>query len=228
MSLPLSFAPGRGFADFWVHAKNAELVHQLQRIPHAEPTSLFFSGRPSSGKTHLLEALCRETHEQGFRAGYIDLTEVKEMSTAVLDDLESLDLLCLDNMHTLNNSAYYHFQLAVFRLFNDYRAAGKSIIIASAFTVDELTDILPDLTSRFKWGLAYQLAGFAQNGTQEFLLWATRKRGMVMSAAAAEYILRYYRRDEAALINLLDRLEKMSLIEQRKLTIPFIRKVMQF
>lgn len=227
LSLPLSLHPGRGFDDFWVHEKNAELVYQLTQEPvQPRPFSLFFWGRALSGKTHLLEALCGQSYEYGLRAGYVDFNEIDSLSTDVLDGLEMLDLVCLDNLHALNHQCYRHFQLAVFRLFNDMRTLEKSIVIACANSAQDLPEVLPDLTSRLQWGLCYQLHGF-QLDNRSFLQWVAQRRGMLLPDASADYILRYHARDPKALLVLLDQLDRISLLEQRKLTIPFVRKIME-
>lgn len=227
LSLPLCFNPGRSFEDFWVHPKNAELMYHLQGLIEPKGVSaLFLWGRPVSGKTHLLEAMCKRVDEFGLRAGYVDFSEVAHLSTAVLDDLDTLDVVCLDNIHTLDHEDHYHFQVAVFNLFNELRAQQKSLIITSEKPVQKLSHMIPDLTSRLRWGLVYQLLGFEQLDPQELLQWSAKHRGMLMSQACADYILKHYARDGHALVSLLDRLEKDSLMEQRKLTIPFIRKVM--
>lgn len=225
LSLPLSLQPGRGFDDFWVHKKNAELLYQLKRAPlDSSPLSLFIWGKALSGKTHLLEAFCGQSHNVGLRAGYVDFSEIEALSTDVLDGLEVLDVVCLDNLQALNHECYRHFQVAVFRLFNDLRALEKSIVITCDRSAQELGEVLPDLTSRLQWGLTYQLQGF-QLDNRSFLQWNAERRGMLLPNASADYILRYHARDPQALLRLLDKLDTMSLLEQRKLTVPFVRKI---
>jgi len=227
LCLPFGFTVGRSFDDFWVHDKNAQLVHQLQQVAMTgAKNSLVFWGEGASGKTHLLEAVCKTTHEQGLRAGYIDFSTIDQLSTNVLDDLEQLDLLCLDNIHMLDHSQYYYFQVAAFRLYNEFRAQNKSLIVSSSKPINALKQVLPDLTSRLQWELQYQLLSFSQLDTQGFLIWSAQRRGMVLSKIVADYIVNRHARDCPALVNLLNQLEHISLMEQRKLTLPFVKKVM--
>ena len=51
--------------------------------------------------------------------------------------------------------------------------------------------------------------------------------GFEMPTDAVEYLLRRYPRDMHALIRLLDRLDRSTLEQQRRVTIPFIKEVMK-
>ncbi len=234
LSLPLCFNPGKSFDDFWVHEKNAELIYHLKNSVAFHPlevqepeTSLFFWGSSSSGKSHLLEALCKYASDYGLRAAYVDFADVAILSTGVLDGLEHLDLVCLDNIHMIDDDCYYDFQVAVFRLFNQIRDLDKRLVMTSNKPAHKFQFTIADLVSRFQWGLSYHLFAFDQLDSRAFLIWAARHKGMLLNEFCADYIMKHYTRTASALINLLDRLDKMSLVEQRKLTIPFIRRIME-
>ncbi|HBF07654.1 MAG TPA: DnaA regulatory inactivator Hda [Gammaproteobacteria bacterium] len=233
LSLPLCFNPGRSFEDFWTHPRNAELLHQLKRIGQGESdaslqagTALFVWGNPASGKTHLLEALCKFADRYGYRAAYVDFAEIDMLSTAVLDGLEALDLVCLDNLDSLDNDSCYDFQVAVFRLFNQMKEMSKGLVMTSSKPAHSYKNTIPDLISRFQWGLSYQVFGFDQLDSHAFLIWAARRKGMLLPNASADYIVKHYSRSAHDLLHLLEQLDTISLREQRKLTIPFIRKIM--
>ena len=66
-------------------------------------------------------------------------------------------------------------------------------------------------------------AAARRRGRLEALLAHAAARGLELERSAAEYLLHRVDRDLAGLSRWLDRLDRASLIEQRKLTIPFIR-----
>jgi len=50
-----------------------------------------------------------------------------------------------------------------------------------------------------------------------------KNTGMELSDEAVSYLLNHHSRDLASLITTLDKLENASLIEKRKVTIPFLK-----
>ena len=53
-------------------------------------------------------------------------------------------------------------------------------------------------------------------------------RGILVSDAVAEYIYTRCQRDAKSLFDLLNVLDRLSLVEQRKLTIPFVKQAMSW
>jgi DnaA family protein len=61
----------------------------------------------------------------------------------------------------------------------------------------------------------------------EALQLRARHRGLDLPDDAAHYLLRRSRRDMASLYDLLDKLDLEALRAKRRLTVPFVREVMQ-
>jgi DnaA family protein len=51
-------------------------------------------------------------------------------------------------------------------------------------------------------------------------------RGLELPEETASFLLKRIPRDPASVFNLLDRLDEASMIEQRRLTIPFVKSVL--
>jgi DnaA family protein len=60
------------------------------------------------------------------------------------------------------------------------------------------------------------------------LQFKAKMRGILVSDAVAEFIYTRCQRDAKSLFDLLNVLDHLSLIEQRKLTIPFIKQAMDW
>jgi GNAT superfamily N-acetyltransferase len=73
----------------------------LELCDTAGPLSLYLWGGPGSGKSHLLQATCQRFYERGRQAAYLPLSQIPEWSPAVLEGLESLDLVGLDEIDCL-------------------------------------------------------------------------------------------------------------------------------
>ena len=90
-----------------------------------------------------------------------------------------------------------------------------------------MTDIqLADLRSRLATGLIYQLETLDDTAKQQVLIVQAQARGLELPEEVAQYLLRHQSRDMRELIQLLQQLDKASMIEKRRLTIPFVRQVL--
>src|SRR5690606_39769690 len=63
-------------------------------------------------------------------------------------------------------------------------------------------------------------------GRREVLRLRARRRGMQIDEAAIDWLLKRVERDLGSLTGLLDRLDRESLAAQRRITVPFLRKVL--
>ena len=82
---------------------------------------------------------------------------------------------------------------------------------------------LPDLVTRLASGLVYHLQALDDDGKQAAIKQRAHNRGLDIPDDVIRYVLNRYPRDMHGLFDLLDRLDKASLAEQRRLTIPFIQ-----
>ena len=75
-------------------------------------------------------------------------------------------------------------------------------------------------------GLIYQLDSLNDSAKEKVLIVQSQARGLEMSNEVAQYLLRNYSRDLNKLIGLLQSLDKASMSEKRRLTIPFVRQIL--
>ena len=85
---------------------------------------------------------------------------------------------------------------------------------------------LSDLSSRLGWGWVFQLQLLGDDEKKQALQLRAITRGFTLPDEVADYLLRYFPRDMPALFGLLDRLDAASLVEQRRLTVPFVKAVL--
>lgn len=182
---------------------------------------LYLWGNRTLGKSHLLIAMMEQAQQAGKRAAYLPLAElVITTSPAVLQSLEKLDLLCIDDLETIAGSKKW--EEAIFHCFNRLQHAGCQLVIASTSNPAMTNIQLADLRSRLATGLIYQLESLNDAAKQQALIIQAQSRGLEMPDEVAQYLLRHHSRDMRELMQLLQLLDKASMIQQRRLTIPFV------
>ena len=183
---------------------------------------LFLHGAYGSGKSHLLQACC---HLAGAGALYLPLAELLQYPPdEVLQGVEALDLVCLDDVHSvLGNDSW---ELALFNLYNRALQQNCKLLIAANAAPRALSVDLADLRSRLSWGVVFQLASADDEAKAAILQFRASRRGLSLSAEVASYIVSRAPRAMGQLLKLLDTLDQASLAEQRSLSIPFVKQAL--
>jgi len=209
----------------FVPGSNAAALAAVQQMSAGtgEPY-LYLWGEASSGKTHLLLAACRAVEVRGGAVQYLDLGRHAELHPDLLQGLESLDLVGLDQLQAVAGDNAW--EQALFDLFNRLRAAGVRLLAVGDRAAAELPLALPDLRSRLTWGPGFRLRPLDDAGRLELLQRSAAARGMRLETAAARYILHHCPRDPHSLETLLERLDRITLAEQKRLSIALIRQAL--
>jgi DnaA family protein len=106
------------------------------------------------------------------------------------------------------------------------RESGRKLLVAAEHSPRELAINLEDLRSRLQWGVTYQVHNLSDDDKQQALQLRARARGLELNDEVAQFIIQRLPRDTNELFWQLQRLDHASLAEQRKLTIPFVKKVL--
>lgn len=223
--LPLGIALTSAYTfDNFFSSRKEEAVHALRRFAiHDDEFSLFLWGPTGVGKTHLLQASCYAAAQDGAAVAYVPLSEINAYGPALLDGLDTLNLVALDDVGSVTGQV--EWETALFDMYNSMRDQGRKLLIAGNASPRELPLKLPDLRSRFGWGPVYHLPPLDDAGRLEVLQLQARQRGLELPPDAAQFLLRRCPRDMAQLCALIERLDQASLAAQRRLTIPFVKSV---
>lgn len=186
--------------------------------------AIWLHGPAGAGKSHLLQAACRETDRCGRSAMYIPLAEAESVAADILLRLESLDLVAIDDVGTVAGKTQW--ELALFSLFNACLTSGCSLLISADSPPAQAQIAMPDLKSRAAGSVVYRLEPLNGDQRSEALIRHAQWRGLKIDDAAATYLLNRIPRDMKAVVEWLDFLDRASLAEQRRLTIPLIRQAM--
>lgn len=191
-----------------------------------KPDFLYLWGESGVGKTHLNLAIAERLQNQGYPVSYINLQELRDTADAeVLASLVQSHVVCLDDLQAICGDAAW--EEALFHCFNRLREKEHKLLICADQNPAQLAIELPDLRSRLATGLIYQLPSMTDALKQQALISHAQSRGLILPEEVAQYLLRHYSRDMPSLMLVLQRLDKASLQAQRRLTIPFVREVIQ-
>jgi DnaA family protein len=186
--------------------------------------AVYLSGPAAVGKSHLLLATCAAAEAASRRAAYLPLAAAAGRLREALDALEGNDVLALDGLEAIAGNR--EDEVALFDLHNRARAAGVGLLYAARANPDALALTLPDLRSRLGQCARIALSPLDDAGRREVLQQRAHRRGLVLEDAALDWLLARMDRDLRGLAALLDQLDRASLAAQRRLTVPFLRKLL--
>jgi len=186
---------------------------------------LYICAQSGAGKSHLLQAACAAAMHYGHSAAYIPLSSIKKLHSGIIDGLETTYLVCLDDIQAICD--HKNWQVKIFHLFNLMRTNNNKLIIAGNVPSVLLNLELADLQSRLGWGVTYQIHSLNDEQKIQALQLRAMSRGLNLDLVVAKFLITRLGRDMSELFATLDLLDKRSLQEKRKLTIPFIKEVLQ-
>jgi len=221
--LPVQLRPEADFAAF-VAGPNAEAVAAVTAWAAGSGDNfLYLFGTTGSGKTHLLQAACRQVAQGDRSAIYVPLGH-RELAPSVLDNLELWDLVALDDIQTIAGDATW--EQGLFDLYNRLRESRRCLLVSAPTPVSELPLTLPDLRSRLGWGPGYRLLSLPEDDCEHLLKESARRRGLELGTDAVDYIMRRCPREPGYLMGLLEELDRESLRRKCRPTRWLIRQIL--
>ncbi len=185
---------------------------------------IYLCGQPGSGKTHLLQACCHEFQDRQFETMYLPM-KTPQLTPEVLGGMESMQLVCLDDVDTVFGNSLW--EEALHHFYNRARENGICLFVSGKESPAHSSCQLPDLRSRLVWGLTFHVNELNDAQKIQALKIRARDRGLEFSDDIGQFLLHHFPRDTQALFNLLDQLDHASLVSQRKLTVPFVKRVLE-
>lgn len=179
-------------------------------------------GPASTGKTHLLQAVCDRA---GDCSVYVPLSTFATTGPAILEGLASRRLVCIDDIDRVAGGT--NWEAALFDLCNQVFDAGGQLVVSARSAPRECPIQLADLASRLSRLPVFHIQALNDEQRVEALQLRARHRGLELPGDTARYLLKRSRRDMSSLYELLDKLDLEALRAKRRLTIPFVRDVLQ-
>ncbi len=210
------------FASF-LTARNVELVAHLHHLAAATPAgSTWIMGPHAAGKSHLLQAVCAAV-PAGKRAAYLPLESLLPFGPGALDGAETLDLACFDDVQVTAGSDDWERRL--FLLWQSAAERGTTLLFAARENPTQADFGLPDLESRLASSTVFAVRELDDAEQAEALGLRAQLRGFELPAETTRYLQRRFPRDMRTLCEILDALDDAAFAAQRRITVPFIKDV---
>ncbi len=231
--LELGTAPHFSFDNLVVHEGNETAVSSARTVYLDGPPSfppLFVHGPESSGKTHLLKALCSAFGARPDLTGaspiYLDSFDISEDCSVLTNPFHETNApetvpraVFLDDVHELPTPCVSAF----WDVFNRSLRFGAPLIASSRRAVE---DTFPDnehVRSRLLSGLVLSLEHPHDNGRLMIMDKLARDRNIRVSQDVFRYLIARRSRSLKEMEDLIRTLDEHSLEMQRRITIPFIK-----
>lgn len=208
------------FANFMV-GQNEIAVNVLKAFAErkGDPYCFVWS-QPGDGLSHLLQAVCHCATENM----YLPLAELKVFGPDFLEGIDSVPLVCMDDIHLIAGDAVW--EEALFHAFNRIHERGHRLIFGAHFSAVECGFQLKDLLSRVTWGASYPILSLDDDDKIQLLQQTAKRRGFDLPLDVARYLLAHYSRDMRTQFSILEKLDLASLQEKHKITLPFTKSIL--
>lgn len=211
---------------------NSTLLSWLKALPEAEPPLrrnqqlTWLSGANGVGKSHLMHSVIASVGAQQ-RIAYLPLKDLVNVdAAAVLQGIDQADLICLDDIDAVTLDQSWSFQL--FSLINRVTDNESTRLIMTANQSAAQTEvILPDLLSRFQWATGFQLQPLNDEEKIDALVLRAQWRGLELPNDVAAFMTQRLGRSMRDLMKALNELDQASITYQRRLTIPFVKQILE-
>ena len=218
--LPVSISEYMTFETFYLSSNKAV----IDSIKDDKNKLIWIAGLNGTGKTHILQATVNYMDDGDNRLLYLPMAESKDFTPDILDNLSQFDLVAIDDIENVIGDFSWEEQLLI--LYEELIHTKCRILISSNDTPQGLSFQLPDLASRFSLGLVDRLKPMNEEQIIKAISLHATVRGFNLPAEVAKYLISRVPRDVSVLVDIIKLLDYESLSKQRKLTVPFIKTVL--
>jgi DnaA family protein len=215
----------RATFESFLAGRNQELLAHLKHTSTATPPgATWLAGPHAAGKSHLLQAVCAALAPDR-RAAYLPLETLLPFGPGTLDGAETLDVACLDDVQAIAGLPAWEQRL--FSLWQRAQERNSTLLFAARENPAHVEFGLQDLKSRLASSSVFAVRELNDAEQIEALTLRARLRGLEMPMDTARYLQRRFPRDMRSLCDVLDTLDDAAFVAQRRLTVPFIRDVIE-
>ena len=189
-------------------------------------SNLFYIwGREGVGKSYIMQALNREFINLDKRTFHLSLNDKRVSSHEILQNLESLDVILIENIDSLPKDEEWETQ--IFSLINNALTSKIKIYLSSCKVAKELQLSLKDLQSRLSYFTAIEIPEISNEEKLDALSQSSARKGIDLDTKTKEFIINNTSRGLSDLLQLLNDLDVYSLKKKKKVTPSLIRQLLK-
>ncbi len=189
---------------------NESLIDQLK-----SSQDVWLYGDHSVGKTHLSHAVLETTSD----------SQLVSDPSYDLQGLDQFSLVVVDDIGRWLGSVTLEAQLM--GILERLRAQGGRMVVTANSNANETKFALPDLGSRMRSFLRIQVFPLPEGDRVSLLRELAADRGMDVSQEVGDFLMARISRSQHELLSTLERLDDASIVQQRRITIPFVKQTLQ-
>jgi DnaA family protein len=188
-------------------------------------TQIGLWGAASSGKTHLLNASAEFARKRGVALQIYDGLQLRQCDAEAFGEFSHCDVLAIDNLDAI--AGHVDWESCFYQVMNRCRDGEFRFLFSTTGKPSELRARLADFRSRLQWGLLLQVP---QSSDVEIRSILRRRAGMLgidLSEDVISYLMTHHARNLSEQIDILQRLDGLSLSQQRRVTIPLVKQALR-
>lgn len=209
-------------------ASQALALNGLQSALKQDNGNAFYLyGESGVGKTHLLQASCRYVTEQDKASVYLPFGDLSlPLIPDVLIGLEQMPLVCLDDIDEIIGDSKW--ELALANLITKSSVQGHTLILTGQQAVNDWSIKTTDLAKALMTVLPIEMHAIEEKDEVIIALQRHSLRlGFELPIEVGNYLIKQFSSDLQELLAVLKLLEQATLVEKRRLTLPFVKQVLQ-
>jgi DnaA family protein len=224
--LPMGVADTPGIENFVDTPNKALLTHLKQQLQLRASGQLntyagvFIWGMAGAGKSHFLRAMSQWVKQNSGKIVWLEAGHIWTPRSGgalnrvyLLDDVESF---------TTDAAAEREFLTLIERI----KQQKSMLLMTARQPAKRLRIELADLSSRVQAMESFELLALAEHEKKEVLRQRARQRGILLSDSVLNWLFTHTSRELGVLLDLLDQVDVQSLSQQRKVTIPLIKSIL--
>ena len=224
IALPLSLDRQFSFENF-ISERAGLVVDSLKSLILGQgEIQLGLWGGACSGKTHLLNACAYFARQQQISLHLYDARQLAEGDAGDFEGFSHCDVLAIDNLDSIAGDS--EWEQRFYQTINNCRQGNFRFIFSLSLNPQYLDCHLADFRSRLCWGLLLQLPDSNEDDIRHIMRRRAHMLGMELSSEVISYLLNHHSRNLSSQMEILRRLDGVSLMRQRRVTIPLVKQAL--
>lgn len=219
--IPFPFSLETAFIFDNFYDATGHVIKRMQAVS-SQPQFIHLVGGVATGKSHLLQAVCHQAKAEKKTASYIPMEQFMDLPVDALIFDNQFDVICVDDIDKAAGNLEWERRLFV--LFNAMHDASQTLVFSSKQPAPAF--VLPDLASRMKLLEMVPLTKPSDKACMQSLLCHAKSRGMRLDNTVLSYMLRHLPRNMHHLMGILDKLESLSLVDKKKVTVAMVKRAL--